>query len=289
MKKKFLLIIVFIFSIISIFNVRLNAYTGIDENKNYKAIYTFDQITIQTNANNYILNDNITYSSTPNNNISNTFNKIYFSNSSYIQLDYSLVSMANYTNCLRTKYNQPYYISESSDINRMIFEVDQIIINTELEQYRFQNTGIMEVAISFYVVDPITYMTTKYQRTVDLQGFDLTTEIFVIYGDDTKALKLKDLRVDMRKKEYQTFNLTTTQRGVRTNATQNDYLIQWLADSGLLEKEINFTGFILSIFQSFAAIMSIQLGGISLGAILLIPAILSMVFVIIRIWRGGSA
>lgn len=51
---------------------------------------------------------------------------------------------------------------------------------------------------------------------------------------------------------------------------------------------LDFSGWIISIFTSFAAFLSIQIGDVTIGAILLIPLILSIVFVILKLFRGGG-
>lgn len=57
----------------------------------------------------------------------------------------------------------------------------------------------------------------------------------------------------------------------------------------VVEQEVEIDNWIIEIFKTFDSFLAIKFGNVTIGSILLIPVILSIVFVILKTWRGGSA
>ena len=71
-----------------------------------------------------------------------------------------------------------------------------------------------------------------------------------------------------------------------------DLLTQWLDEyvpHPIIKENVDVSNWIMQIFKTFDRFLAIKFGDVSIGGILLIPLILSIVFVVLRIWRGGSA
>lgn len=126
---------------------------------------------------------------------------------------------------------------------------------------------------------------TKSNETVNISENDFQTSFrpFATFNNDNN--EFKTLKVSYR------FKVSRNTFGglVIRNSTHMTKYPHYLSDFTVVEESrVDFNGWLLSIFSAFNSFFAIRFGDVSLGSILLIPLILSVVFVVIRLWRGGA-
>ena len=127
----------------------------------------------------------------------------------------------------------------------------------------------------------------------NLQYFDLSEYIRNNYSqvleDDRNIIALSDVNISMRPRELGSVYIRQSLYSVNENP---DLLTQWLDEyvpHPIIKENVDVSNWIMQIFKTFDRFLAIKFGDVSIGGILLIPLILSIVFVVLRIWRGGSA
>lgn len=126
---------------------------------------------------------------------------------------------------------------------------------------------------------------TKSGEVVSTSEYDFQTSYRPFITFDNSNNEFKTLKVSYRFKVSQ----NTFGGLVIRNSTHMTKYPHYLSDFKVVEESnVDFNGWILSIFSAFNSFFAIRFGNVTLGSILLIPLILSVVFVVIRLWRGGA-
>lgn len=127
--------------------------------------------------------------------------------------------------------------------------------------------------------------TTKANENITTSQYDFETSYRPFTTFDNDNSEFKTLKVSYR------FKVSKNTFGglVIRNSTHMTKYPHYISDFTVVEQaNVDFNGWIISIFSAFNSLFALRLGNVTLGSILLIPLILSVVFVVIRLWRGGA-
>ena len=291
MKKKFwLFVVLFIATFIFACVPKVSAYQSTKVENRYYTCFRFDSIEIigeyetrfVSDSDNYFTRDGNQYE---NNNmlVSTTFDNI------------TLYKYYNYSqsNELEIEYSYFTLDDEVQDISRFFIYSDHVLFNINDTFRIYSDSTLNNIQISFRIKNPdnsfIRVNTTKY----NVQYFDLTEFIVENYpqvlADGRNIISLSMLNINIRPQTLGSVYIRETLYSINNSP---NLMTQWLDEyvpRPIVKEEVNVSNWIIQIFKTFDRFLAIKFGDVSLGGILLIPLILSIVFVVLRIWRGGSA
>lgn len=287
MKKRIILFISLLILIVSIAVLPVNAYSSDIGNNYYSSIY-FKYVEINDR---YITEDDTVFTwdgnEMTNTNIINIDNTVFLEkNFNYLE-DYNFVTI--YASITDGPTNQP--------ITQIEYYTDVIFIDSRTDHIEFYTGYSFDIEISFTLIKN----GIQEEKIINDNSQNYYSLIHMIQnninnGQPTGTLQLRNLKIKIS-------GLSSVLNVARKTTRQlnNDYIKinNWYEEQGLLtpiiiesiseEDTTNFMAWVGAIFSAVGGFFNIKLGDTTIGAILLIPLMLSIIFVILKIWRGGSA
>ena len=290
MKKFWLFIVLFIATFTFACIPKVSAYQSTDVENRHYTCFKFDSIEI-------IGNDGIRFVSDSDNYFTRNGNQ-YDNDNMLVSTSFENITLYKYYNYIKPnelEIEYSYFTLDGNvqDITRLFIYTDEVLFNINDKFRIYSDSTLNNFQISFKIKLPdnnfISVNTTKY----NIQYFDLSEFITENYPevlvDDRNIIALGNVNINIRPVNYGSIYLRQSIYSVSENP---DLLTQWLDEyvpHPIIKQDVDVSNWIMQIFKTFDRFLAIKFGDVSLGGILLIPLVLSIVFVVLRIWRGGSA
>lgn len=251
MRRLIFLSCTFIFILFLGLSVKVNAIEYDVDTTNQDEALLITYVKSDISAHNYLITFGLDYKME----FSNHDVKIYYLGSLIETIDYSLNFLTIYI-----EYTTGYYY---------------IVICETLYFSRLENTTEELFRTSYAVTDEnITlYADSNFQSVIGLQDNYLDT---IEYINSQLVINYYNTFYDYREYYY---NLGYDQGYLNGSAINPDDYI---------EKE-NALGWLFALFDAFTDFFAIRLGPVSIGAIVIVPLAISLVWFILRMLRGGGA
>lgn len=289
MKKFLLFIVLFIFVFIFACVPKVSAYQSPFVNNRFYTSFKYDSVEIIGSDGLRFVSDSDNYF-TKNSNEYENDNRLFSTTFENI----TLYKNYNFTATdLDIEYSYFTYNSEVQDITRLFIHSGYVLFDINDTFILYSDASLNNYQISFKIKLPDNEFKNVNEYINNIEYFNLTEYIVnnhpEVLSDNRNIIYLADVNINIRPQTYGSVHLKQT---IHSITNYSDLITQWLDEyvpRPIVYEDVNVSNWILQIFNTFDRFLSIQFGDVSLGAILLIPLILSVVFVVLRIWRGGSA
>ena len=286
MKKRIILIISLLVLIVNLAILPVNAYTS-DMGSNYYSNLYFKYVKINDT---YITEDDTIFTWDGNSMTINNQNVIDNS----IAINKSYTYNQDYT--FSTIYNS-VYDNEERDITKLEFITDIVFLDTRTDEFTISSGYSFDIDISFTLI--MNGLQVEKNISLNQQNNYSLSPILNNNLSNTEnrgVLQLRNFKIVVSNASSV---LVATRKTNRDLNYFNYKINQWYEEQGLLtpiiienvteENSTNFMAWITAIFSAIGGFFNIKLGDTTIGSILLIPLMLSIIFVILKVWRGGSA
>ena len=290
MKKKFWIFgVLFIATFIFICVPKVSAYQSIKIDNGFYTCFKFDSIEIAGNDNIRFISDNDNYFAKSGDQ--------YENNNVLVSTTFQTITLYKYynfsTNELEVEYSHFTLDFEEQNITELFVYSSEVLFNINDTFRIYSDSTLNDYRITFKIKLPDNSFINVSEYKNNLQYFDLSEYIRNNYSqvleDDRNIIALSDVNISMRPRELGSVYIRQSLYSVNENP---DLLTQWLDEyvpHPIIKENVDVSNWIMQIFKTFDRFLAIKFGDVSIGGILLIPLILSIVFVVLRIWRGGSA
>lgn len=289
MKKKFwLFVVLFIATFIFACVPKVSAYQSSYIDNRFYTCFRFDSIEI--------IGDNDLNFITNNDNFFTKSGNDYETNNILVSTKNQTITLYKYyhfdTNELEIEYSYFTLNSEIQDIRSLSVYSSEVLFNINDTFRIYSDSTLNDFYISFKIKLPDNSYIQVREYKNNLQYFDLSEYIRNNYPqvleDERNIIAFGDIDINIRSGAGSVY-IRQSLYSVNENP---DLLTQWLDEyvpHPIIKEDVDVSNWIIQIFATFDRFLAIKFGDVSLGSILLIPLILSIVFVVLRIWRGGSA
>lgn len=289
-KKVWLFVVLFIATFIFACVPKVSAYQSTKVNNRFYTSFDFDSVEIMGEDNFRFVSDSDTYFTRS--------SGAYEEDNILVATKFENIALYKYYNYygpnnLEIEYSYFTIDSEFQEITRLFVYSADVLFNINDTFRIYSDSTLNNFQISFRIKGPNNEVIRVNEYKNNIQYFDLTEYIVAnhanVLADERNIIYLYDVNINIRP---QTYGSIYIEQNLHSVSEHDDLLTQWLDEyvpPTIVQQDVDVSNWIMQIFKTFDRFLAIKFGDVSIGGILLIPLILSIVFVILRIWRGGSA